>query len=414
MAKKEQTAAKKTKPKSSATKAKKSSIINKPKDHRICYGPLPSMETACEGIHNEVNYQLKEQCEAKSNTLAHCNECRPSKTACTTIDCLSDMILLNTGGNGSGGKISSGGGNDLCWEAGIGKASGPGSVSTWAPALVFRDTAWLASPFSDANWISVFPDADHGRSGNLDVYFRLRFSLNSSFDPNQFFLDMNFYVDNSIWEIYVNGAKQSTNCPLVLPQDPSNPYGHVGFRKGTNTRIILSDDWKSCDNEIIIHVKSGRPKVGLLIQNKTSCYEAKLPELAPEIKISWGDSNCDCLETNDLEVACISVRNIFSNVTFKDFKIGRIRIVDSTGKPVPPLPDGSPSVQIVPVGPHCFGDIGPCNSKPRANSCVSREFVIRTRGAKDGKYRLLLDGICYCVSHNYELKECFEVGLCKD
>ncbi|MEI9853027.1 MAG: hypothetical protein WDN24_21700 [Sphingomonas sp.] len=52
------------------------------------------------------------------------------------------------------------------------------------------------------------------------------------------------------------------------------------------------------------------------------------------------------------------------------------------GGEVPGLPDGTPSVQVVPLGPVCFGDIPPCRDE--TPGCVSREFVVRTRGARGG------------------------------
>jgi hypothetical protein len=128
--------------------------------------------------------------------------------------------------------------------------------------------------------------------------------------------------------------------------------------------------------------------------------------------VKWGNSKCDCLETDDVEVLCITVCNCYSNVLFEDLMIGQIIVTDANGRPVPALPDGTPSVQLIPSGPICFGDIGPCiEGRP---NCVSREIVLYTRGAIGGAYRLLFRGVCFKVCHEYQSEQCFLMKLCQD
>lgn len=144
----------------------------------------------------------------------------------------------------------------------------------------------------------------------------------------------------------------------------------------------------------------------------TKCKEIKFPDVRPCISVSWGDSRCDCMETDDTEVVCITVCNCYSNITFSDLTIGVVYVVDSAGNSVPNLPDGTPSVQIIPMGPICFGAIPPCkDGKP---GCVSRQLVLRTRGAKGGAYRLMVGGICFSVTKHYDFSECFNLTLCQD
>lgn len=142
------------------------------------------------------------------------------------------------------------------------------------------------------------------------------------------------------------------------------------------------------------------------------CQEAKIPDLRPCVSISWGDSPCDCLETDDVEVLCITICNCYCNVTFSDLTVNYVYVTDGAGGPVPTLPDGTPSVQIVPIGPICFDDIPPC--KDGKAGCVSRELVLWTRGARGGHYRIQLGGICYSVTHHYGIGECFCLELCQD
>jgi len=146
---------------------------------------------------------------------------------------------------------------------------------------------------------------------------------------------------------------------------------------------------------------------------KCDCDTLELPDIKPCISVSWGDSACDCIETDDVEALCISVCNCYSNVTFNNLSIGQIRITDTAGNPVPILPDGTPSVRVIPSGPIYFGDIGPCKDKKQP-SCVSRELVLYTRGAIGKDYRLSFDGICFSVSHQFQSEQCFIVKLCQD
>jgi hypothetical protein len=103
----------------------------------------------------------------------------------------------------------------------------------------------------------------------------------------------------------------------------------------------------------------------------------------------------------------LTVCNPYSNLTLSNLIIHQILVVDSNGNPPPLLPDGSPSVQLVPIGPHCFGDLGPC-------TCVTRQFVLRLRGAVPGPYRILLRGICFEACFHGDEEACFVFDVCKD
>ncbi len=146
---------------------------------------------------------------------------------------------------------------------------------------------------------------------------------------------------------------------------------------------------------------------------RCDCVAVELPDLKPCIAVKWGDSDCDCIETDDFEILCVTVCNCYSNVTFEKLTIGHITLTDMAGNPVASLPDGTPSVQVVPSGPICFGDIGPCKGK-NAPTCVSREFVLYTRGAIGKDYKLSFEGVCFGVTHHLQVEECFVVKLCQD
>lgn len=142
------------------------------------------------------------------------------------------------------------------------------------------------------------------------------------------------------------------------------------------------------------------------------CSTVPSPAIKPCISIKWGDSDCDCIETDDYEVLCITVCNCYTNVTFANLSIGMLEVVETNGQLVPLLPDGSPSVQLTPIGPFCFGDIGPCS--PNQTNCVSRQFALLTKGAVGGGYKILVRGICFDVCFHYDDEDCFLFELCKD
>jgi hypothetical protein len=142
------------------------------------------------------------------------------------------------------------------------------------------------------------------------------------------------------------------------------------------------------------------------------CTEAEFPPIEPCITVSWGDSSCDCIETDDCEIFCITVCNCYSNVTFSGFQIASVIVTTATGATVPTLPDGSLSVEAIPRGPICLGDIGPCTDNK--STCVSRQFVLLTRGAKSGGYQLKITGLCFDVVYHYQQEACFQLELCAD
>lgn len=398
----------------------------------------------CAAINAIQNAVLSRRCANKVNRLScRCSGCETDDRDPVILS-PADAPLLNTAFDGSGGFLSNSTSTspvrDLNWEVGLGNSTGgPASVSTWIPAYVFGPsptfTPWIPSPFSNANWISHFVDANQQNAGfgDVDAYFRYRFNLGSSVNPATFAVDMDFFADNQVAEIYINGVPQSTlpNGSGVLPQQgfppaTGGPYSTSGFGKKSGVHIRLDNSWRRCQNEIVVYVRSSPRWLGFLAQNSVEvkwddnpcdchcdCSEIKFPDVHPCISVAWGDSPCDCLETDDVEVACITVCNCYSSVTFNDLSIGQISVTDLAGNPVPNLPDGTPSIQIIPSGPICFGDILPCQDRDHP-SCVSRELVIYTRGAIGQKYRLVFNGICFSVCHQFQSEQCFIMELCRD
>ena len=132
-----------------------------------------------------------------------------------------------------------------------------------------------------------------------------------------------------------------------------------------------------------------------------------IPRIEPWITISWGDSVCDCIEGDDTEIMYVTICNPYSNLTLSNVSIQEMRVTDADGKPVPKLPNGDPSIQLVPVGPYYFGDIPP-------GSCVSRQLLLWLRGAIGGKHRMLLRGICFDACVHGDSDGCFAFSVCAD
>lgn len=376
--------------------------------------PVPQTRRPnCARVLHAQNAHLSDLCAKKVNVLScRCSGC-DSDDKYPVFSSPSDAPLLNTAYDGSGGFLTSG--TDSNWEMGLGDATGPASVSVWNPAPVYYNSAWTTSPFSNANWVGT------GDAAYVHVYFRYKFNLSSSVNPSTFALAMDFFADDQVSEIYVNGVKQSTlpNGMGILPGG--------GYKAEWGAHITLDNSWRRCENEIIVHVwSSGGAPMGLLVQNAVEvkpdengcdcpcdCDEVEVPNIHPCISVKWGESACDCLETDDVEVLCITICNCYSNVTFTNLSIGQILVTDMSGNPVPNLPDGTPSIQVIPSGPICFGDIEPCRDKEHP-TCVSRELVLYTRGAVGGNYRLAFNAVCFNVCHQYQSEQCFTMKLCQD
>lgn len=156
---------------------------------------------------------------------------------------------------------------------------------------------------------------------------------------------------------------------------------------------VLCPRLDAAANELLRRLCEGK-KFGQKAGNCSDgrCQRVEEPKIEPCVHLRWGDGPQDQLETEDTEVLCITVCNPYSNVALNDFTV-QIFVRNADGTPVANLPDGTPSVQIKPEFMICFGDIPPCNPQNPRNSCVSREVVLLTRGAKVGGYQIF---VLYC------------------
>lgn len=143
------------------------------------------------------------------------------------------------------------------------------------------------------------------------------------------------------------------------------------------------------------------------------CGPVEIPPIRPCFELHWGEGPKDQFETDDVELLCITASNPYSNVTFKDLIVLISIVTDSDGSAVPNLPDGTPSVMIKPTYIICFGDVPPCDpKKPEEFPKASRESVLITRGAKEGKYRI---NILYCFNVEFTMVDIdkFDIEIIK-
>ena len=184
-----------------------------------------------------------------------------------TVTCSTDPAIFNTGINGINGysvnspklPIPS---LDEHWS--IASAFSDIFTSTEASALNYAvgpvdrpgagNTAWVQSPFGNAEWIGV----QYGR----DYYvYRYEFNLDASVDPSSFNLSLNLYVDNQVKRVLINDGAifDYTNNGVIT--------GVGGFSAGGNVPILLNNGWKTGSNIIYVVVWNQGDPSGLLVQS---------------------------------------------------------------------------------------------------------------------------------------------------
>jgi uncharacterized repeat protein (TIGR01451 family) len=192
-----------------------------------------------------------------------------------TVTCSVDRRIFNTAYNNvNGGFLTSG--RDTYWDSAIGTASGPPPTSGWIDAYnveaVKPAWAWLNTPYGDSAWISYYSDAHHDAVGRVDAYFRYQFNLSPTVDVNSFQLKMDFFGDNSVADIFINGISQKGSYPTVLPQPigGGDPYQFRGFEGTGKAALTLTQNWQTGPNEIIVQVKSDPGYVGFVAESQPS------------------------------------------------------------------------------------------------------------------------------------------------
>ena len=193
-----------------------------------------------------------------------------------TIGCYSDGSIFNTATDGNGGRLYfPPATDDLRWEfllpstpdyinAPMPGLQPPPTTGTWAIAKLVTapDPLWYIPPLTDAGWIAH--DYTGAHPGLWDIFYRYRFYLDDRVDVADLSVNMFFYSDNSVYDIWVNDTSQG-----VSSYGPYDPYNAGGFYLGNAATGALTGPWKKGAgqlNEIIVHVKSRESKQGFLAQ----------------------------------------------------------------------------------------------------------------------------------------------------
>lgn len=187
------------------------------------------------------------------------------------LTCVADPAMLNTAYDAATGTRQPAG-TDTRWEVGLGTTAGLGSVATWSAATVVSSPfpSWAVAPMAKAGWISHSATGAH--TGNYDEYYRYRFSISDQMDLADFSLPMDFFADNTVAEVWVNGIVQSTTSPGLPssngpgnfnPAHPGDPYWYEGFVLGAQASTVLTG-FQHGVNEIVVQVKSAGPASGFM------------------------------------------------------------------------------------------------------------------------------------------------------
>lgn len=187
------------------------------------------------------------------------------------ITCTADAALFNTAYNATTGQPMAPGTRDQRWQVGTGTATGPASVPSWQDAFVPASIlpAWSASPFDNAGWVTYNNNTLH--NGQIDLYFRIQFDIDPNVSLEGFVLPMDFYADNSVPEVWVNGDPQSDTQDGLPQASAAETYLYAGFQEGRQASTELTG-FQHGRNEIIVRVASNGPAVGFMAQIQPTAF----------------------------------------------------------------------------------------------------------------------------------------------
>jgi gliding motility-associated-like protein len=174
---------------------------------------------------------------------------------------LFNPLEFNTAANGPNAKFFIGT-LDTNWYVATGDLSNP--TTPFVPSLVVGQcyNTWHPSSFTNADWIAYNFGSSCQHTGSYDFYFRRVVHLppTSLCDlpiSQDFCLALDFYADNFVSEITVNGVAnyQATDF---------NPYYYHGFELRDSANLCKG--WQAGANVVVVHIKSALPAAGLLVQ----------------------------------------------------------------------------------------------------------------------------------------------------
>ena len=137
------------------------------------------------------------------------------------------------------------------------------------------NSTWATSPFGNSEWISATqnaydisgPAVADGPSTLPNTYFyKFRFNIANALLASNLKLRMDYYVDNQIVRVYVNGVDQNINTTDFL-----------SYANGHEKSTFLRNNFQAGTNELIVQMYSQPHYAGLLVQGIESCYCVKDP-----------------------------------------------------------------------------------------------------------------------------------------
>lgn len=137
------------------------------------------------------------------------------------------------------------------------------------------NSTWATSPFGNSEWISATqnaydisgPAVADGPSTLPNTYFyKFRFNIANALLASNLKLRLDYYVDNQIVRVYVNGVDQNINT-----------IDFLSYANGHEKSTFLRNNFQAGTNELIVQMYSQPHYAGLLVQGIESCYCVKDP-----------------------------------------------------------------------------------------------------------------------------------------
>jgi hypothetical protein len=138
-------------------------------------------------------------------------------------------------------------------------------------AINYPPYVWATSPYGNAEWISATQNAmDINSQGPITgadntlpntYFYKYKFNISDPLLVASLKLRLDYYVDNQIVRVYVNGIDQYINS--------TDPEGYAD-EHGRST--LLDRDFQVGTNEIVVQMFSTPDFAGLLVQGIPTCY----------------------------------------------------------------------------------------------------------------------------------------------
>jgi len=132
---------------------------------------------------------------------------------------------------------------------------------------------WATSPYGNAEWVSATQNGFDvnapllGDTTSPNTYFyKYKFNISSPLVASSLKLRLDYYVDNQIVRVYVNGVDQNISTTDFL-----------GYANGHEKSTFLTNNFQEGINELVVQIYSQPHYAGLLVQGIESCYCVKDP-----------------------------------------------------------------------------------------------------------------------------------------